>query len=315
MKHLNSKQFLIDLKSKLYLLILIFFIPLSVFNQTKPNFSLKILGVVQDGGLPHLGSNKLCCENYEKRRYVTSIMLINNENNESYLFDASPDINEQLNFMGDRIKKDLKGIFLTHAHIGHYTGLMYFGREALNSKSINVYAMPRMKKFLENNGPWSQLVSLKNISIKEINNNSKFSIDPNVIIQPIEVPHRAEFSETVGYKIYGPNKTALFIPDIDKWYLWETSIVDEIMKVDYALIDATFYDSKEINYRDISEIPHPFVIESMELFDELDTNEKNKIYFIHLNHTNPLLDKNSDEYKYVIAKGYNIAEEGIKLEL
>ena len=306
---------MIDLKSKLYLLILIFFIPLSVFNQTKPNFSLKILGVVQDGGLPHLGSNKLCCENYEKRRYVTSIMLINNENNESYLFDASPDINEQLNFMGDRIKKDLKGIFLTHAHIGHYTGLMYFGREALNSKSINVYAMPRMKKFLENNGPWSQLVSLKNISIKEINNNSKFSIDPNVIIQPIEVPHRAEFSETVGYKIYGPNKTALFIPDIDKWYLWETSIVDEIMKVDYALIDATFYNSKEINYRDISEIPHPFVIESMELFDELDTKEKNKIYFIHLNHTNPLLDKNSDEYKYVIAKGYNIAEEGIKLEL
>ncbi len=315
MKHLNSKQFLIDLKSKLYLLILIFFIPLSVFNQTKPNYSLKILGVVQDGGLPHLGSNKLCCENYEKRRYVTSIMLINNENNESYLFDASPDINEQLNFMGDRIKKDLKGIFLTHAHIGHYTGLMYFGREALNSKSINVYAMPRMKKFLENNGPWSQLVSLKNISIKEINNNSKFSIDPNVIIQPIEVPHRAEFSETVGYKIYGPNKTALFIPDIDKWYLWETSIVNEIMKVDYALIDATFYNSKEINYRDISEIPHPFVIESMELFDDLDTKEKNKIYFIHLNHTNPLLDKNSDEYKYVIAKGYNIAEEGIKLEL
>ena len=306
---------MIDLKSKLYLLILIFFIPFSVFNQTKPNFSLKILGVVQDGGLPHLGSNKLCCENYEKRRYVTSIMLINNENNESYLFDASPDINEQLNFMGDRIKKDLKGIFLTHAHIGHYTGLMYFGREALNSKSINVYAMPRMKKFLENNGPWSQLISLKNISIKEINNNSKFSIDPNVIIQPIEVPHRAEFSETVGYKIYGPNKTALFIPDIDKWYLWETSIVDEIMKVDYALIDATFYNSREINYRDISEIPHPFVIESMELFDELDTNEKNKIYFIHLNHTNPLLDKNSDEYKYVIAKGYNIAEEGIKLEL
>ena len=315
MKHLNSKQFLIDLKSKLYLLIFIFFIPLSVFNQSKSNYSLKILGVVQDGGLPHLGSNKLCCENYEKRRYVTSIMLINNENNESYLFDASPDINEQLNFMGDRIKKDLKGIFLTHAHIGHYTGLMYFGREALNSKSINVYAMPRMKKFLENNGPWSQLVSLKNISIKEINNNSKFSIDPNVIIQPIEVPHRAEFSETVGYKIYGPNKTALFIPDIDKWYLWETSIVDEIMKVDYALIDATFYNSKEINYRDISEIPHPFVIESMELFDELDTNEKNKIYFIHLNHTNPLLDKKSDEYKYVIAKGYNIAEEGIKLEL
>ena len=306
---------MIDLKNRIYLIWLFIFIPLIAFNQVNSTYSLKILGVVQDGGLPHLGSNKLCCENIEQQRFVTSVMLINNENNESYLFDASPDINKQLNFMGDRIKKDLKGVFLTHAHIGHYTGLMYFGREALNSKSINVYAMPRMKKFLEQNGPWSQLVSLQNISITEINNNSKLSIDPNVIIQPIEVPHRAEFSETVGYKIYGPNKTVLFIPDIDKWYLWEKSIIEEIKKVDYALIDATFYDSKEVNYRDLSEIPHPFVVESMELFDSIRYKEKNKIYFIHLNHTNPLLDKESEQYKFVIGKGYNVAEEGMKLKL
>ena len=301
--------------NRIYPILFVFFIPLIAFTQVNSTYSLKVLGVVQDGGLPHLGSNKLCCENIEQKRYVTSIMLINNENKESYLFDASPDINEQLNFMGDGIKKNLKGIFLTHAHIGHYTGLMYFGREALNSKSINVYAMPRMKKFLEQNGPWSQLISLQNISITEINNNSKLSIDPNVIIQPIEVPHRAEFSETVGYKIYGPNKKVLFIPDIDKWYLWEKSIIDEIKQVDYALIDATFYDSKEINYRDVSEIPHPFVVESMELFDAVKLEEKNKIFFIHLNHTNPLLDKSSDQYKFVKDKGYNIAEEGMKLEL
>ena len=306
---------MIDLKNRIYLIWLFIFIPLIAFNQVNSTYDLKILGVVQDGGLPHLGSNKLCCENIEQQRFVTSVMLINNENNESYLFDASPDINKQLNFMGDRIKKDLKGVFLTHAHIGHYTGLMYFGREALNSKSINVYAMPRMKKFLEQNGPWSQLVSLQNISITEINNNSKLSIDPNIIIQPIEVPHRAEFSETVGYKIYGPNKTVLFIPDIDKWYLWEKSIIEEIKKVDYALIDATFYDSKEVNYRDLYEIPHPFVVESMELFDSIKYKEKNKIYFIHLNHTNPLLDKESDQYKFVIGKGYNVAEEGMKLKL
>ena len=306
---------MIDLKHKIHLIIFIFFIPLIAFNQENLTYSIKILGVVQDGGLPHLGSNKLCCENTKQKKYVTSIILINEENNESYLFDASPDINEQLNFMGDRIKKDLKGIFLTHAHIGHYTGLMYFGREALNSRSINVYAMPRMKNFLEKNGPWSQLVSLQNISITEINNNSKISIDTNIIIQPIEVPHRAEFSETVGYKIYGPNKTVLFIPDIDKWYLWEKSIIDEIRQVDYALIDATFYDSKEVNYRDLSEIPHPFVIESMELFDSINYVEKNKIFFIHLNHTNPLLDKDSVQYKFVKAKGYNIAEEGMKLKL
>ena len=306
---------MIDLKSRLALILVVFFLPWIISSQSKPSYSVKILGVVQDGGLPHLGNNKTCCENIQQNKFVTSIMLINNENNESYLFDASPDINEQLNFMGDRVKKDLKGIFLTHAHIGHYTGLMYFGREALNSKLVNVYAMPRMKNFLENNGPWSQLVSLQNISIKEINNNSKLSIDPNVIIEPIEVPHRAEFSETVGYKIYGPNKTALFIPDIDKWYLWEKSIIDEIKKVDYALIDATFFDDKEVNYRDLSEIPHPFVVESMELFDPIKEEEKNKIFFIHLNHTNPLINEKSEEYKLVIGKGYNVAKEGMILKL
>ena len=139
------------------LIVFILFLPLIAFAQVNTTYTLKVLGVVQDGGLPHLGSNKLCCDEAQSKRHVASLMLINNGNNYSYLFDASPDINEQLNFMGDRIKKDLKGIFLTHAHIGHYTGLMYFGREALNSKSINVYAMPRMKKFLEQNGPWSQL--------------------------------------------------------------------------------------------------------------------------------------------------------------
>ena len=306
---------MIDLNYRFFSILFIFLIPFFAFNQIKSNYTLKILGVVQDGGMPHLGNNKTCCENIKKDKYVTSLMLMNNENNESFLFDASPDINKQLNFMGDRIKKDLKGIFLTHAHIGHYTGLMYFGREALNSKLVNVYAMPRMKKFLEENGPWSQLVSLQNISIIELSNESKISIDSNVIVQPVEVPHRAEFSETVGYKIYGPNKTALFIPDIDKWYLWEKSIVDEIKQVDYAIIDATFYDSKEVNYRDISEIPHPFVTESMDLFDSIDIKEKNKIYFIHLNHTNPLINKDSDQYKLVRSKGYNVAEEGMKLNL
>ena len=306
---------MIDLNYRFFSILFIFLIPFFAFNQNKSNYTLKILGVVQDGGMPHLGNNKTCCENIKKDKYVTSLMLMNNENNESFLFDASPDINKQLNFMGDRIKKDLKGIFLTHAHIGHYTGLMYFGREALNSKLVNVYAMPRMKKFLEENGPWSQLVSLQNISIIELSNESKISIDSNVIVQPVEVPHRAEFSETVGYKIYGPNKTALFIPDIDKWYLWEKSIVDEIKQVDYAIIDATFYDSKEVNYRDISEIPHPFVTESMDLFDSIDIKEKNKIYFIHLNHTNPLINKDSDQYKLVRSKGYNVAEEGMKLNL
>ena len=103
------------------------------------------------------------------------------------------------------------------------------------------------------------------------------------------MPHRDEYSETVGYVISGPNKSALFIPDIDKWEKWKLDINAEIKKVDYALLDATFFDEKEINNRDISEIPHPFIIESMKKFEMMTPEEKNKIIFIHFNHTNPVL--------------------------
>jgi len=295
--------------------IIISFFLITFQAQSQTDYNIKVLGVVQDGGVPHLGCSKTCCSISSVTRYVSSIMVSNQESKASYIFDATPDLAKQLSFMNDKISENLRGIFLTHAHIGHYSGLMYLGRESFNSKNIPVYAMPRMKKFLETNGPWDQLVSLNNIKINPIINESEIIVEKELIVKPIEVPHRDEYSETVGYIINGPNKSAIYIPDIDKWYKWYKSIIDLISSVDYAFIDATFYDEKEINYRDISEIPHPFVIESMKLFERFSKEEKSKIYFIHLNHTNPLLDSNSNEYKDLISKGYNVAQEGLVLKL
>ena len=199
------------------------------------------------------------------------------------------------------------GFFLTHAHIGHYTGLMYLGLEAMNSENVPVYAMPKMKSFLEQNGPWSQLVRINNISIQEMSHQKEIKLTPNLKVIPFKVPHRDEYSETVGFKIIGPKKKVLFIPDIDKWEKWETNIIEAISKVDYAFIDGPFYDSEEINYRDISEIPHPFIIESMALFSGLTDEEKRKIYFIHFNHTNPVINPESKEARQIILSGFNIA--------
>ena len=131
---------------------------------------------------------------------------------------------------------------------------------------------------------------------------------------PIQVPHRDEFSETAGYIIKGENKKALFIPDIDKWEKWDNKLIDLVKDFDYLLLDATFYDSKEIN-RDISEIPHPLVSETINLLKGLSNENKRKVYFIHMNHTNPMLDPNSDLSKLIITKGFNIARLGQKLYL
>jgi len=136
----------------------------------------------------------------------------------------------------------------------------------------------------------------------------------NIDVIPIQVPHRDEYSETAGYIIKGKNKKALFIPDIDKWEKWDKNLIDLVNDFDYLLLDATFYDSMEIN-RDISEIPHPLVSETISLLNSLSKENKSKVYFIHMNHTNSMLNPISDLSKSIISKGFNIARLGQKLYL
>jgi len=283
--------------------------------------SLKVLGTIQDGGIPHLGCNKKCCEEYflnqTQRIGVSSLGISNLKNNKNYLIDATPDINFQLKKLigNENISKKLNGIFITHAHMGHYSGLLNLGRESFSSSWVPLFVMPKMHEFISSNGPWDQLVKLKNVDLKSLSNNKPEVLGDNLSIVPFLVPHRDEYSETVGYKIIGPNKTALFIPDIDKWEKWEISIVELVKEVDYAFLDGTFYDAKEINNRDISEIPHPFIIESLELFKNLSVVDKNKVYFIHLNHTNPAIDKSSAPFKNITSKGFNVAEGNMEFNL
>ena len=295
---------------------MVYFMPLLQAQDSKPASSnqpyLIILGTLQDGGSPHLGCEKDCCKTINPDKKVVSLGLIDPASGKRFLFEASPDITSQLKSLNqaypgkNSIAPD--GIFLTHAHIGHYAGLMFLGREAMNSKDVTVYAMPKMKIYLENNGPWSQLVSLKNIHINPISEGNWEVISPALKIKPLLVPHRDEFSETVGYVIEGPNKNVLFIPDIDKWEKWRTDIVSLIREVDHALIDGTFFSAAEVGNRNIAEIPHPLVQESMQLFDALPAKEKEKIMFIHFNHTNPLLREQSEEARLVRSKGFRIAE-------
>ena len=279
-----------------------------------------ILGNTQDAGLPHIGCQHPFCEdnfNVYEEHYTTSIAVVNSDLKKYILFEATPDITFQLNNLKKNIFDEFllpESIYITHAHIGHYTGLMYFGREALGSKDLLVKVLPRMSNFLQNNGPWSQLVDINNIKIKEINFGLSTNELNNIQITPVQVPHRDEYSETAGYIIKGKNKKALFIPDIDKWEKWDRDLSQLAKDFDFLLIDATFYDSKEIN-RDISEIPHPLVTETMDLLSGLNIENRNKVYFIHMNHTNMMLDPNSKLSKLVTSKGFNIARLGQKLYL
>ena len=276
---------------------------------------LMVLGTAQDAGYPQAACKKSCCQKVwsgeVEEKLVSCLALVDPASGSAWIFDATPDFKEQLHIL-ESLNTDkpvtLKGIFITHAHMGHYTGLMDLGREAMGAKEIPVYTMPRMRDYLSNNGPWSQLVSLKNIMLQALTPDTSILLPNELKVTPFLVPHRDEFSETVGFKIEGTNHSALFIPDIDKWNKWDRNIKNEIKAIDHAFLDGTFYRNGELRGRDMSMIPHPFVQESMNLFSGLSDGEKKKIKFIHFNHTNPLLQEGSDAQAEVLHAGFDFAK-------
>ncbi len=318
----NNKFFKLILRDKIAILKVLligsffYIIPTDTVAQQSNNIPyLIVLGTVQDGGSPHLDCNKNCCKELtifqREARKVTALGVVEPKTDFNLLFEATPDIISQWKIF----PSTPKAIFITHAHMGHYTGLLQLGREALGAKNIPVHVMSRMAGFLNDNGPWNQLISLGNIKLFPMVENQSIYFTNEIIITPLIVPHRDEFSETVGYRIQGPNKTVLFIPDIDKWSKWSENLKAILETVDYAFLDATFFDQEEINYRPLEEIPHPLVKETVAYLNPVSQELKNKVYFIHMNHTNPLLDPKSKATQWVLSQGFHIARKGQQFKL
>lgn len=282
------------------------------FTWTISSQTLYVLGTLQDGGSPHMGCEKLCCSEPKPQDFVSSLGVVGNE--KSFIFDATPDVVSQTNFLKSQATENTLEVFLTHAHMGHYTGLMHLGREASNAQATAVYVMPKMRLFLEQNGPWSQLVTLKNITLKPLVANQSVVLEKYLKVTPIKVPHRDEYSETVGFIIQGKNKKALYIPDIDKWSKWSVAIYELIKTVDYAFLDGTFYADGELP-RPMSEVPHPFVKETVELLKSLPFEDREKVYFIHLNHTNPARNPDFQGRLENEKLGFHFAKFGQSFEL
>jgi pyrroloquinoline quinone biosynthesis protein B len=256
-------------------------------EQSPANWELVVLGIAQDAGIPHLNCQQTLCASIRRGKRpaekVSSLGLVDRASGRAYVFDATPDFPAQVHALTGGRPPD--GIFLTHAHIGHYTGLMYLGRESIGARGVPVFATERMLQFLNANGPWSQLISLGNIERRALEYDRPLALEGGVRVTAFRVPHRDEFSDTVGYRIDGPRQSALFIPDIDRWEKWDRSIRGLAGAVDLAFLDGTFASPTEVN-RNIEEIPHPMMPRTRELLK----GTRAKLWFIHINHTNAEID-------------------------
>lgn len=255
-------------------------------RQAAPDtgWNLVVLGVAQDAGIPQLGCDQSPCKDIREGRRrperVASLGLVNRVLGLSYLFDATPDMVSQLGTLNGGHAPT--SVLLTHGHIGHYTGLMYFGRESMDAKSVPVYGTERMVGYLTANGPWSQLVSRKNIELRLLSPDTPVTLEGGVRVTAFLVPHRDEFTDTVGYLIERGGRRAIFIPDIDQWSKWTRSIRELVDSVDLAFVDGTFASADELPGRSLADIPHPL----MPLTRALLNGTRAHVWFIHINHTN-----------------------------
>jgi pyrroloquinoline quinone biosynthesis protein B len=283
---------------------------------------LSVLGTAQDAGLPHPNCFcKNCTEaisNPQFRRFAASLAIILPDEESWHLIDATPDLKEQMARL--QLKYNLKAklmdsIFLTHAHLGHYPGLLFLGREAIGARGIPVMAGTKMKHLLEEQAPWSQLTNLGTINVQEIHDGQDIQVSPLVTVTPVDVPHRNEFSETFAFWIKGPNKKVLYVPDIDRWHEWDHDIYAVCEEADICLLDGTFHSPKDLMNigRDYREIPHPLMTETMERLKDL--TEQTEVYFTHLNHSNPAIDSDQQIRQEIEAKGFRIAEEEMEIRI
>lgn len=287
---------------------------------------VRVLGTAQDGGFPHAAcSHDLCVEARRDpalARRVASLAVVLPESGRVFLIDATPDLPEQLQALADVRRPPaggvdrapVDGVLLTHAHVGHYLGLAYFGYEALHTRDLPVWATPRMARFLRDNGPWSQLVELGNVELRELRD-AAVSLGDGVAARAVPVPHRDEYADTVGFRLEGPRATVLYVPDTDSWDAWGDRLDEALSGVDVALVDGTFYSAAELPGRDVAEIGHPLITDSLTRFGEAVRSGDLRVLFIHLNHSNPALDPESPERRALEEAGFRVAADGEEIPL
>lgn len=284
---------------------------------------LVVLGTSQDAGTPQLACRCERCEGARRdpsrRRLAASGLLVDPRSGRRWLFDATPDLREQVELARDHGGPPpdaggrpplFDGIFLTHAHIGHYAGLVHLGREAYATEATPLYATASMGTFLKDNGPWSLLFEEDRLRHVPVAPGAPVRLADDLTVTPLAVPHRHEFSDTVAFVIEGPDRSVLYMPDIDAWAGLEPPIEELVERVDAALVDGTFFDGEELPGRDLSTIPHPFVAHTMERFADHPQAERGKLWFFHLNHSNPVGDPGSAAARRVRAAGMAVAREG-----
>jgi pyrroloquinoline quinone biosynthesis protein B len=267
---------------------------------------LIVLGSGQDGGTPQFGTP----DGVGRDRCASSVAVVASDGL-VLLFDASPDIRAQSQRLPRRDPgtEPVDAVFITHAHMGHYAGLLHFGKEAAATHGVPLFAPKSVIAFLDTNEPWATLFSEGHFDPVALNT-ATASVG-GIDVQAIPVPHRSEHSSACGFSVSVEGEPwLLYTPDIDSWDMWPDAEA-ELTRHRVSLIDAAFSDPNELPLRPMSEVRHPMVPDTIDRFAHIATQRR--LVLTHINHTNALGDPDSAIAKQAIACGFEIAFDGMEI--
>ncbi len=274
----------------------------------------RIVGSAQDGGVPQVGCSCERCNhartNIQHARYPASLAIVN-PSGKLLLIDMTPSLPRQLDLLRDLLpaRKTMlpDAVLLTHAHIGHYAGLIFFGKEVASTKKLPVYCTQQMRRFLESNKPYSYLIERDEIAITDLKCGEALTYDGTLHITPVEVPHRNEDAETLAF-IIKSERSLFYASDFDRY----TETIDRCVRdSDISLLDGCFWSREELPGRVYDEIPHPTIMESRERL----RGYEDRVIFTHINHTNPVLNRNGLHRAQLEKQGFRIAKERLDIIL
>jgi pyrroloquinoline quinone biosynthesis protein B len=291
-----------------------------------------VLGAAAGGGLPQWNCGCRNCDDARAGKIPSmtqSSVAVSLDASSWVVLNASPDIRAQLAANPQMHPPSLRGtpvaaVVLTNGDIDHIAGLLTIREKT----AFDLYATQSGLDIVDSNSVF-RVLDPGVVERRRIDLDTAFAPLPGLRITPFAVPGKVALflegdtvnveelgEQTVGLMLEGGGKRAAYIPGCATVPDW---LLDALQGVDLLLFDGTVWNNDEMAQTGTGQktgarmghIAMNGVHGSLVRFEGF---EARKIY-IHINNTNPILQPDGPERAEVLARGWEIAADGMEIRL